>query len=87
MFNEEKLRIYHMLRTTPGRISLTSDLWNSITTDGYMCVTAHFITKDWVLQKRVINFVSMHHHTIVKLCQKNFIICCVGGELRIKCFQ
>jgi hypothetical protein len=38
---------------------LTSDLWTSLTTDGYICLTAHFISKDWVLMKRVLNFSFM----------------------------
>jgi hypothetical protein len=40
-----------MLNDCPGRICLTSDLWTSLTTDGYMCLTAHFIDKNWVLTR------------------------------------
>ena len=38
-----------MLRELPGRICLTSNLWTSIATDGYLSLTAHFINKDWVM--------------------------------------
>ena len=38
---------------------LFRSLWTSIATDGYMCVTAHFIDANWVLQKRVLNFCHM----------------------------
>ncbi|WOL14226.1 zinc finger BED domain-containing protein RICESLEEPER 2-like [Canna indica] len=41
------------------RISLTSDLWTSNQTIGYMCLTAHFLDNDWNLQKRVLNFISI----------------------------
>ncbi|XP_058181153.1 zinc finger BED domain-containing protein RICESLEEPER 2-like [Rhododendron vialii] len=44
------------LRTLPGRVCLTSDLWTSIATDGYMSLTAHFIDANWVLHKRLLNF-------------------------------
>ncbi|KAK9755642.1 hypothetical protein RND81_01G040400 [Saponaria officinalis] len=38
------------------RISLTSDCWSSVITDGYISLTAHFIDENWQLQKRVLNF-------------------------------
>ncbi|KAF7152618.1 hypothetical protein RHSIM_Rhsim01G0147200 [Rhododendron simsii] len=47
------------LRTLPGRVCLTSDLWTSIATDGYMSLTAHFIDASWVLHKRLLNFSYM----------------------------
>ncbi|XP_019199709.1 PREDICTED: zinc finger BED domain-containing protein RICESLEEPER 1-like [Ipomoea nil] len=48
-----------MLDDTPGSVSLTSDLWTSVTADGYICLTAHFIDRNWVLQKRILNFSYM----------------------------
>jgi hypothetical protein len=59
MHLREKERIKSMLNVCPGRICLTSDLWTSLKTDGYICLTAHFINKDWVLTKRVLNFSFM----------------------------
>ena len=44
------------LSTVPGRICLTSDTWKSITEDHYICITAHFVDANWLLQKRVIHF-------------------------------
>ncbi|KAG2727020.1 hypothetical protein I3760_01G140900 [Carya illinoinensis] len=52
IYNREKKRIKCILNDSPGRISLTFDLWTFITTDGYMCITTHFLDKNWVLQKR-----------------------------------
>ena len=59
MHQREKTKIKNMVTSCPGRISLTSDLWSSLTTDGYLCLTAHFIDKNWKLQKRVLNFCNM----------------------------
>jgi hypothetical protein len=56
MHLREKQRVKSMLNACPGRICLTSNLWTSLTTDRYMCLTVHFINKDWVLTKRVLNF-------------------------------
>ena len=52
----EKARVKSLLHAAPGRISMTSDLWSSLVYDGYMSLTAHFIHKNWKLQKRVLNF-------------------------------
>ncbi|XP_039118096.1 zinc finger BED domain-containing protein RICESLEEPER 2-like [Dioscorea cayenensis subsp. rotundata] len=55
-YRREKKKLLDILQLVPGRISLTSDLWASITTDGYISLTAHFVDKDWMLQKRILNF-------------------------------
>lgn len=35
---------------------LTSDLWTSIATDGYIYLTAHFVDSNWTLHKRILIF-------------------------------
>jgi hypothetical protein len=42
----EKQKVKSLLNVCPVRISLTSDLWTSLTTDGYICLTAYFIDKN-----------------------------------------
>ena len=59
MHKREKTKLKFLLESVDCRISLTSDLWTSITTDGYLCITAHFIDQDWRLQKRILNFCFM----------------------------
>jgi hypothetical protein len=60
-----------MLNASPGRICLISDLWTSLTTDGYMCLTTNFLNKNWVLHKRVLNFSFMPPpHNSISLCEK-----------------
>ena len=64
-----------MLEETPGMISLTGDLWTSITTDGYLAITVHFIDKEWVLQKRVLDFSFVAPpHTGVAISEKVYSI-------------
>jgi len=53
MYLREKQRVKSMSNVCSVRICLTSDLWTSLTTDGYMCLTTHFVDKDWVLHKMV----------------------------------
>ncbi|GJY97713.1 zinc finger BED domain-containing protein RICESLEEPER 2-like protein [Tanacetum coccineum] len=56
MYEREKLKIKRELEKIKGRICLTSDLWTSVTSDGYMTLTAHYIDESWVLRKKVLNF-------------------------------
>jgi hypothetical protein len=42
----EKQNVKSLLNVCPGRISLTSDLWTSLKTDGFICLTANFIDKN-----------------------------------------
>ena len=39
----EKTKLKFLLESVDCRISLTFDLWTSITIDGYLCITTHFI--------------------------------------------
>ncbi|GAB2290824.1 hypothetical protein Dimus_038124 [Dionaea muscipula] len=59
--NKEKLK--EELRTSVGRINLTTDMWTSVNNTSYMCVTAHFIDKGWQLHKRIISFTMVEDHT------------------------
>ncbi|PKA61305.1 Putative AC transposase [Apostasia shenzhenica] len=58
MYNREKPRLQKILEEIP-KINLTYDLWYSLTTDSYLCLTAHYIDKDWNLQKKILNFCFM----------------------------
>ena len=60
-----------MLQSIPGRVALTSDCWTSVTTDGYISLTAHFVDQNWCLQKKVLAFTLMPPpHTGVALAEK-----------------
>ena len=59
IYKREKERIKCMLVESPGMICLTSDLWTSLATDGYLAITVHFIDSNWVLQKKVLDFCFM----------------------------
>ncbi|KAK2663318.1 hypothetical protein Ddye_001892 [Dipteronia dyeriana] len=59
LYVKEKRKVKTMLQVVNGRISLTSDLWTSAATDGFICLTTHFIYRNWVLRKKVLNFSFM----------------------------
>ncbi|KAI3836035.1 hypothetical protein MKX03_017832, partial [Papaver bracteatum] len=45
------------------RICLTTDAWTSIQNLSYICVTGHYIDKDWVLRKKILNFCPVANHS------------------------
>lgn len=63
---KEKLR--QILTKIPNRICLTSDCWTSSNSEGYICLTAHFIDENWRLACKILNFCRMYRpHTGVEL--------------------
>ncbi|KAK1432915.1 hypothetical protein QVD17_09818 [Tagetes erecta] len=56
IYEREKMILKEQLQKVTSKICLTSDLWSSITTDGFMVLTAHYIDENWVLRKKVLNF-------------------------------
>ncbi|KAL9677426.1 hypothetical protein QQ045_005655 [Rhodiola kirilowii] len=77
MYESEKVKVHELLNMAKGRIFLTSDLWSSHTTDGYLALTTHFIDGDWNLQKKILSFCHMPPpHTGNALAEKiNSLIC------------
>lgn len=43
-------------------VCLTTDTWSSVQNINYMCLTAHWINDDWVLQKKILNFCPIENH-------------------------
>ncbi|XP_026435119.1 zinc finger BED domain-containing protein RICESLEEPER 2-like [Papaver somniferum] len=65
----EVWEFFKLVKYKDGRICLTSDMWTSVTTTGYISLTAHYLDKDWVLQKKLLNFSPLpppHTALIVK---------------------
>ncbi|KAD1384629.1 hypothetical protein E3N88_42913 [Mikania micrantha] len=56
LYDREKTILKDALQKVTSKICLTTDLWSSITTDGFMALTAHYVDNDWVLRKKVLNF-------------------------------
>ncbi|KAK9273474.1 hypothetical protein L1049_018284 [Liquidambar formosana] len=62
LYKNEKVKLKNVLKNCVQRISLTTDLWTSLQNISYMCLTGHFIDKDWKLQKRILNFCVVTSH-------------------------
>ncbi|XP_042396694.1 zinc finger BED domain-containing protein RICESLEEPER 2-like [Zingiber officinale] len=73
-------RLRTELLACPGRICLTSDAWTSIATDGYLSLTAHYVNKNWLLQKFFLNFSYIPPpHIGVALAEKIYSLACDWG--------
>lgn len=73
-------KITFQLKVCPGRVCLTSDCWTSIATDGYLSLTAHYIDKNWVLQKKILNFSYMPPpHSGIALAEKIYSLVASWG--------
>ena len=71
LYKKEKDDIKNKLKSIPGRICLTSDLWTSITSKGYICLTAHYVDENWELKNIILNFCHMPPpHTGTLLSEK-----------------
>lgn len=44
------------------RVCLTTDTWTSLQNLNYMCLTAHYIDREWKLHKKILNFRVVPNH-------------------------
>ncbi|XP_026430914.1 zinc finger BED domain-containing protein RICESLEEPER 2-like [Papaver somniferum] len=68
--NAQKEVIRNILKLAPGRMCLTSDMWTSVTTTGYISLTVHFVNQNWELKKYLLNFCELpppHTDGLVKI--------------------
>uniref|UniRef100_A0A3Q7IJG2 Zinc finger BED domain-containing protein RICESLEEPER 2-like n=1 Tax=Solanum lycopersicum TaxID=4081 RepID=A0A3Q7IJG2_SOLLC len=62
LYGELRINLKQSLREIQPRICLTIDTWTSVQRINYMCLTAHFIDRDWVLHKRILNLCPIISH-------------------------
>jgi len=63
LYDKEKLILKNLLLSISSRICLTSDLWTSINTEGFIALTANFVDLSWKLNSKLLNFCHMPPHT------------------------
>ncbi|KAH0648272.1 hypothetical protein KY285_033520 [Solanum tuberosum] len=62
LFDEEKQKLKRSFEEAQQRVSLTTDTWTSLQRINYMCITAHWIDKEWMMHKRIINLCQVSSH-------------------------
>ncbi|XP_022850866.1 zinc finger BED domain-containing protein RICESLEEPER 1-like [Olea europaea var. sylvestris] len=72
LYSDEKEILKGKLISNKHRVCLTTDCWTSIQNISYMVIMAHFIDKNWVMYKKILNFSMVPNHkgeTIRKLIE------------------
>nr|KAJ0220885.1 hypothetical protein LSAT_V11C200067600 [Lactuca sativa] len=70
----ERQKLYKHLSNPKTAIHLTTDTWTSSCEKiNYMVVTAHFITEDFVMHKRVVNFREVDTHKAENMARELLI--------------
>ena len=55
------------------KVSLTADVWTSITNQAYLGVTVHYIDDEWNMQHYLLDLIHFkHHHTGTRTKEKLF---------------
>uniref|UniRef100_A0A3Q7G1W9 Uncharacterized protein n=1 Tax=Solanum lycopersicum TaxID=4081 RepID=A0A3Q7G1W9_SOLLC len=67
---------------TRPRVCLTTDTWTSIQKIHYMFFTAHFIDRNWILHKRIINFFPTSSHKVDKASSNDVTVKEMSKTLR-----
>ncbi|XP_047964675.1 zinc finger BED domain-containing protein RICESLEEPER 4-like [Salvia hispanica] len=63
MFLEERELVKVVFsRPSMSRVSITTDCWTGVNNTSFICVTSHFIDKEWSLHKKIINFFDITSH-------------------------
>ena len=62
MFALKRNDLKFLLLEPTQRLCLTTDTWTSNQRINYMCLTGHFIDKDWKLHKKILNFCPILSH-------------------------
>jgi len=59
IYDKERTKLKDIMAKIPNRICLTFDCWTTTTSEGYICLTAHFVDENWKLTSRVLNLCRM----------------------------
>ncbi|KAK4278421.1 hypothetical protein QN277_016269 [Acacia crassicarpa] len=62
IYKEQANILTKYFKTSKVHVSFTTDCWTSMQNNNYMCLTAHWIDDDWILQKRILNFCEIKDH-------------------------
>jgi len=55
-FNERRSKIKEYSQSSVSCVALTSDIWSGNAKEDYLSMVAHYVTADWLLEKKVLGF-------------------------------
>ncbi|XP_049378281.1 zinc finger BED domain-containing protein RICESLEEPER 2-like [Solanum stenotomum] len=62
LYSEEKKLLKKSFKEARPKVCLTTNTWTSIQRINYLCLTAHFIDRNWTLHKRIRKFCPISSH-------------------------
>ncbi|KAK8933908.1 hypothetical protein KSP39_PZI015554 [Platanthera zijinensis] len=84
----ERDSVKEHLRNSPGRVCLTRENWVSeYRKNEYMCLTAHFIDKEWKLVKKIIRFKALASPLNGTSIAEEIALCLNSWNLDMKMFS
>ncbi|XP_022683481.1 zinc finger BED domain-containing protein RICESLEEPER 2-like [Setaria italica] len=85
-YQRMKQDIQNELESLDSHVCLTSDLWTSIQNLGYMVVTAHYITPDFKIKKKIISFKEVKYPHSGFAIEEALVSCLTEWGIRNKLF-
>ncbi|KMT18729.1 hypothetical protein BVRB_2g028520 [Beta vulgaris subsp. vulgaris] len=59
VYERERTKLRYALRSIPGRLCLTCDIWVDPCTNEYLCLTVNYVDSNWKLQNKFLNLVPL----------------------------
>jgi len=81
-----KQDLQNELQTLDSHVCLTSDMWTSIQNLGYMVITAHYITPDFKIKKKIISFKEVKYPHTGFAIEETLVSCLTEWGIRNKLF-
>ncbi|RZB65720.1 putative AC transposase, partial [Glycine soja] len=68
-YMRQKADLKEELASIPNRISLTCDLWTNCNTEGFICLTAHYVDSKWNLQSLLMSCARDEDEVIKRMAE------------------
>lgn len=86
IYRREKERVYNVINKLHGRINLSIEMWSSEENSSYLCVAAHYIDEEWMLQRKILNFIALDPSHTEDLLPEVIIKCLNEWDIDCKLF-
>ncbi|XP_024968219.1 zinc finger BED domain-containing protein RICESLEEPER 2-like [Cynara cardunculus var. scolymus] len=87
IYAKERQKVFELVRTLNGRISLAVGTWSSPENVEYLCLTANYIDEHWKLQKKLLNFLTLDSSQTEDALSELVIKCLMDWDVDRKLFS
>ncbi|XP_057967030.1 zinc finger BED domain-containing protein RICESLEEPER 1-like [Malania oleifera] len=87
IYEKQKQKLYEMINKLHGRINVAVDVWTSPENSRYLCLTVHYIDRDWKLHKKILNFVTLDPSHTEETLSEVVIKCLMDWDVDYKLFS